>query len=876
MKRPLQLSLAIALALSATDVLALGLGPVRVHSRLNQPLDAEIPILQASPGEAEGLLVSLAAADDFERIGLSRSQLRVPLKFKLDKDASGAPVIKVTSDEPVRDTYLDFLVEANWPKGRLLREYTVLLDPPVTAPARVAATPAGPAIKPAAKPAPKPVAQQPEKPAAATAAPAPAPAAAVATSPLPEPAPTAPVASADQYGPVAVGETLSGIARSVRPGEDLNRVMLALLKSNPEAFFRDNVNALKRGAILRVPDASEIRAIGTAAEAAAQVRAQVEDWRGSAAGSARVAEAGRGQEASSRETSRGSRAAPSERLELVPPSSAREVAGGERPGAGAGEGGGDRAAAATSELRDELARVREALTSREQEGADLRSRVKELEGIQTKNDRLIALKDSEIAELQKRLRELEAAAAASTVAAVTPAVTQVETSASAEAAVASPPTAKAPITAPTTTAPEIAAPAEPAPAAQVGAAETGAGNEEIWGTGSTPAGEAAESVTSGETAVAPEAAGAAASEPAPSGETETGTMTEPTASEPSAPSEPAAPTAAEPPAASASAPVATTEGGPIEAPAPAAGYPAWMKFGAIGAGILVLLAGWLGLRRKKPAPVKRESLASAFGDSPLGGSEAAADDDEADLLVRIEENPHDAGLYLELLSVYYARRDAASFERMAERMHETVAEESETEWAEVQAMGQELAPRNPLFAADQGAASVESAPSHEGHFEPAKPTDETESHEGLGFGLGELEAAPTSGFGEGVQATEETAVDFGDLPPIDAGHLAPETSVGTEHLEYETALLADLEREPAVAESAAPETPAAADHFEADLLASDDFLSGSDAVATKLDLARAYMDMGDPDGARSMLEEVLSEGDVEQQKEARRLIGELS
>ena len=135
MKRPLQLPLAIALALGATNAFALGLGTIHVNSKLNQPLDAEIPVLQGTQGEAEGLLVQLAAAEDFDRVGLNRSRLSVPLEFTLVKSPHGEMVIKVTSKEVVREPFLDFLVEANWPKGRLLREYTVLLDPPVMAPA---------------------------------------------------------------------------------------------------------------------------------------------------------------------------------------------------------------------------------------------------------------------------------------------------------------------------------------------------------------------------------------------------------------------------------------------------------------------------------------------------------------------------------------------------------------------------------------------------------------------------------------------------------------------------------------------------------------------------------------------------------------------
>jgi pilus assembly protein FimV len=153
MKRPLQLSLAIALALAGTNASALG--PARACHVQAQPAAASGN--SGHPGGAgeEGLLVSLADQEDFEKLGISRSNLGVPLEFSVAKDAHGQTVIRVTSKEPVRSTYLDFLVEANWPKGRMLREYTVLLDPPVTAPAataHLAAVAAAPAASAPAKP----------------------------------------------------------------------------------------------------------------------------------------------------------------------------------------------------------------------------------------------------------------------------------------------------------------------------------------------------------------------------------------------------------------------------------------------------------------------------------------------------------------------------------------------------------------------------------------------------------------------------------------------------------------------------------------------------------------------------------------------------
>ena len=281
MKRPLQLSLAIALALGVTNAFALGLGPIQVQSGLNQPLNAEILIIQSAPGEAEGLIVQLATDEDFERVGMNRSGIGVPLEFTQAKNAKGEPIIRITSKEIVREPFVGLLLEANWPKGRLLREYTVLLDPPIMAPAVKGASAVAVATREpeptAAKPLPpsQPAAKAPPAQAVAATPPAarPKPAA-------PEPAavaPTAPrVSGGDQYGPVAAGETLGEIARATLPNDsvNINQMMLALPKSNPQTFLKDNINVLKRADVLRIPNAEEVAANGSAREAAAAVRAR--------------------------------------------------------------------------------------------------------------------------------------------------------------------------------------------------------------------------------------------------------------------------------------------------------------------------------------------------------------------------------------------------------------------------------------------------------------------------------------------------------------------------------------------------------------------------------------------------------------------------
>jgi len=113
----------------------MGLGGIEVKSGLNEPLVAEIQVIQSAPGEADGLAVALASAEDFARVGIDRARMEMPLTFTVAKGAAGQAVIKVTSAVPVKEPFLNFLLEVNWSKGRLLREYTVLLDPPVSAPA---------------------------------------------------------------------------------------------------------------------------------------------------------------------------------------------------------------------------------------------------------------------------------------------------------------------------------------------------------------------------------------------------------------------------------------------------------------------------------------------------------------------------------------------------------------------------------------------------------------------------------------------------------------------------------------------------------------------------------------------------------------------
>ena len=417
----LRVALVVALVALAGPAAALGLGQIQVKSKVDQPLLAEIPIVSSDPGELEQLQARLASPDTFRRIGLEPpSGAAADLQFTVALDTRGNPVIRVTSSEPVSQPLVTFLVEVDWGSGRLVREYSALLDTPrtvsapaqpaidapVAAPSNVIERPAEVAaepVQPEAPPAPEPT---PEGNALATAPQPPAPApTASAAAPAPADITPAPGIS-DGALSVQRGQTLSEIAaRNTRPGYTLDQAMLALLRTNPDAFIRGNINLLKAGAVLRMPDAAEMSQL-SAAEAAVVVHDQIEQWRSlrqPALQPAAVAgdDAPRAPDAGSRAQATAARTRDA-RLEIAPPS------GGNRPGtrSGASAGGeGDM-------LRQELQQTKEDLAARTAEVDELKARVAELEKIQQDQQSLIQMKDSALATAEKRLADARKAAPA--------------------------------------------------------------------------------------------------------------------------------------------------------------------------------------------------------------------------------------------------------------------------------------------------------------------------------------------------------------------------------------------------------------------------------------------------------------------------------
>jgi pilus assembly protein FimV len=880
MNRPLPLSLAVALALGSSTAHALGLGGINVKSELNEPLRAEIPVYVSAPAEAESLRVELAAAAEFARVGLDIGDLGVPLEFEVGKNARGEPVILVKSTQAIREPTLTFLMEVNWSNGKFLREYSVLLEPPVTVPVSApSAAPEMPAaaasVEPIAEPepaaptpieSPEPVAEAPapEPPAveapAAAAEPAPAEPAAVEAEPeaapseplaseappaeppqpeaTPEPAATAP--SASEYGPIASGETLWEIANTTRPGHVTpSQMMLALLRANPDAFYRDNVNALKRGAILRIPGEADLQALA-AAEAAAEILSQNQAWIESTRPTT-VADASVESSTPAASSTRPGGTRPGSRLELVPPSAGASSS--DRPGAPGGTG-------ESAAVRAELARTKESLTSAQQESGELRSRVKELEDINNKNQRLLTMKDSELKSLQDKLSAAERAA-------------RDAANRPAPAATTTAPTTAA-VTTPATT---TATPVEPA---------TGTTAGDPLATATTPD---AVAPATGTTPDATTVADTTATDPLDSTDT---TTTDAAASEPDS--------AASEPATAEVTPI--SDGEPVSVgDAPTAAEPWYSmlmnKYVLGGLGLLVLGAvGFVAMRRRKPEEpaVQPGSISGQFG-ATVGG-----DNEESSMLAALASDPTDLNAHLNVLEFYYMRRNADKFEAAAEAMYAQLPDPSAPEWQGALLMGRDLCPTHPMFAdpsassAKQGAGTsafadpFASMPRFEGHEPQAKPAA-APAHDDFDFDLG---VPPPAATPSKTPITETSAERF-DFNLIDEQSKRPAAPPAKEELSFDF----DLDK---LDTSAAPQKaseisfelpsldlgkPAAAEPVTQPMGAVKDEFLGDDAVATKIDLARAYLDMGDADGARSMLEEVISEGSDAQKAEAKKLLSEI-
>lgn len=863
MNRYVKWSVLAALALGSAPLLAADLGEIQVQSALNKPLVAQIPLQPEQPGEADNLDISLAPEKAFENAGISRDDIGVALSFQVATTADGGKVIRVTSDDPVHEPFLDFVVQVSSPTGKSVREYTVLLDPETanTSVGKTAVTTTSTTSGGTRKPSSE-TATSTEQ-----------------TTRTDSGSRSRTAGASDEYT-VHKGDTLSKVARANRlNGISYQQMLVALKKANPDAFFEDNMNALKSGAILQVPTREQARQTSHKAAVAA-VRKQTRAWR-SESGATMVAGAGNSGESGST----GPNADESDRLTLVPPDDDNDTSG---------NGG-------TADSSGALARSKEKLASAEQTQSDLESRVKSLQKIKDKNKRLLSLKNDEVAELQDKLA-------------------QARSDAGLPAAAVSSQTLA--------TSGSAGAPANSAHGASTGLAEV--------------RGPTADATTAAAGTVAIAAAGGAGANGQDTGGSDHGDADNTTATQPDA----------------------SADG----ADASASGAPWYTQLWAKIVLVIVLLGLilWVILRRggkgKNKDASSRRSVAHHFGEPAPEESgatpdpESASDGELDDLLSRLQSNPEDPGLHLELASVYYARGDAASFRAAAETMDANIGADGREEWQQVAAMGRELDPENPLFAedgSDQPGAVEPPASDADGSSmlaglgagvpDPASDREPSQASEApadapreasltgsdaLGFDFesgttpepqDETTTAPTpdaAGFdftaddmtganeGETHLGAFETdtgdnaddSVELGEAIDLDAfttdattdsepeasestGSDAGSSAAGGLEMPEPTPETAPESRsEPALDIPVQDADTTGPGSFDVDADAGTDDSSrvdGDDPVDTKLDLARAYMDMGDSESARAMLSEAMADGTQVQKDAAQQLLNGL-
>ena len=255
MVRKLALSLAIAAAMSVGQANALGLGEIRVNSALNEPLNADIRLVQLRDLSPLQIMPRMADVDEFSLAGITKSRFLNDLKFQVKVEPDGTGSIHVTSSFPVQEPFLSFLMEVNWPNGRLVREYTLLLDPPVFDPAPVTTTITAPATVSTPTAA---VAPQVAKPATAN----------IRTNML----------GTEVF--VNNNDTLYVLAKNNKPASDISieQMMIAMQRKNPDLFPTSNINVMRAGKVMQIPTAEEARAL-TRKQAIAEAARQTADWK---------------------------------------------------------------------------------------------------------------------------------------------------------------------------------------------------------------------------------------------------------------------------------------------------------------------------------------------------------------------------------------------------------------------------------------------------------------------------------------------------------------------------------------------------------------------------------------------------------------------
>ena len=865
-------ALALALLLLPSLALAAGLGKLTVLSGLGQPLKAEIELLALQKGEADNISVRLPPADAFRKANIEYSGALLSVKFSVQQRGEDRYVVVLSSAQPMNEPFLDMLVELDWTTGRLVREYTFLLDPPeYKGPPMAAPVTVAPAVRSV---------ETPKQPEAAALAPA-------TQRPLSDPAQAAPktaprAAAAGEAAPkasktyqVKQGDTLTKIANANKSdGVSLQQMLIALYRSNADAFDGENINRMRAGKILNIPSAESVTAVDQD-EAARTVLAHAADFNeyrrklGAAVAAAPERADKRRQSASGKITAKAedAPAAPKDAKDQLKLSKAEQPG---KPG-----------------VKRSAQGLQEDLFAKEKELKDANERIALLEKNVQDMQKLIELKSQTGAQLQQQAAKAGAAKAvepakAPAPAAMAPAPAKVTDAAKAADAAKAPEPVKAAGT--DKPAPQAAAPKAPVKAAPKAVAppppepsliEEILSNElALYGGGGfllllfggygyyawkrkKSLQQMESSVMGAPGLVTDSVFGAAGGAKIDTGPSEIQSEF------------------------SQGGPAAAVDTGEVD---PIAEADVYMAYG----------------RDTQAEEILKDALA---------------------------KDPTRQPIRAKLLEIYANRKDAKAFEAVAAEIHAATNGEG-AEWAKAVTLGAQLDPGNPLYgsAPAEGAADAlaDTQTVVQGAAAPDLVLDtgaQPEAAPGLDFDLGVSEPAPAGGTPPAPQsgvAPADVTADLGfDLDlgggeenkaaaapagqPVAAAVAEAPDAISSIDFDFE------LPGSGATAESAppssaapaasAPEAPAAAGGIDfdfnldlppqkeeepsppldlsaisLDLGAPGEVAPAQDAhwqeVATKLDLAKAYQEMGDKDGARELLNEVLKEGDAAQQQQA--------
>lgn len=762
----------------ASPLMALGLGDIKLDSYLNEPLKAQVKLLNTGGLHEDQIRIRLATSDDFKRMGVDRAYFLTSISFDVQIDESGRAVIVLSSEDPVLEPYLDFIVEARWPSGRLLREYTVLVDPPVFDQSTPVVSASQRVAEVDGEPEP---AKKKSSDVGGTGTRVDVRDGNLAPGEMPQRSfnsTTSPAAIPGSRYMIHRDDTLWGIASSARPsGTSVHQTMLDIQRLNPNAFIGGNINRIKAGYIIYLPTEDEISS-GDPSAALREVSDQNKAWR------------------ENRESEPTYSSGPSLRISAEPEEEAA-VAGTGAVGPGT-EGTGSSAAALEDMDKSALERV------------ELKDRLAAMEQQVETLQRIVTLKDDQIAALQGVLAGEQSA---EELAAVTEDVALVEAGVLEDELSAS------------------LAEAEDAAATEV-TDDAYAGQELVAAPGD------AEVV---ELEAAPAVVEAVEEVEAPAVvEVE--------------PSQPAAAT-----------------------PAPAQTEGLLSKYWYILVAALAAIIGFVVMRRGK-GPEDDEPVEVAVAEP----KDAFADVQLKEQALEVEE-PVEASLEMaeEADEEPAPGKDNRGY---GERKHDEYASDVEASDALAEADIYIAYGRYPQ-AVDLLKNAIANSPANPDYrLKLVQLYAETGDSAAAEEQLAELEALGDEGSVAAARtamasatAITATAVDTGSDLDIDQGPGEEELLADFgESLEADFGGL-EIEEPGAAGETAEEDLDLSADFDDAELaperLEEDLVIAAeSSGMSTKLDLARAYMDMGDDDGAKQILEEVAAEGTEDLQAEARALL----